>query len=144
MVVSLLKIYSPNNQNSIYSLLRFSNGLKRSLVDYVLLLLSIPGSSTGFTFFNHLAYDVKKTKPKPFAKPYTRKTSTLMKPTASQLARQNQQHQASGTLRWFWKITFSLASYLCSYLSLLWVGWILDITIEDWIVCLILWSAFAY
>ncbi|KNA05984.1 hypothetical protein SOVF_185230 [Spinacia oleracea] len=57
------------------------------------------GSSTGFTFFNHLAYDVKKTKPKPFAKPYTRKTSTLMKPTASQLARQNQQHQASGTLR---------------------------------------------
>uniref|UniRef100_A0A803LQX5 TPX2 central domain-containing protein n=1 Tax=Chenopodium quinoa TaxID=63459 RepID=A0A803LQX5_CHEQI len=53
----------------------------------------------GLTFFNHLAHDNMKTKPKSLAKPYMRKTSTLMKPTASQLAKQNQQHQAYGSFR---------------------------------------------
>ncbi|CAO2820023.1 unnamed protein product [Amaranthus hypochondriacus] len=51
------------------------------------------GPPRGLTFFNHLAHDIKKTKTKSLAKPCIRKSSTLMKPTASQLAKQNQQRQ---------------------------------------------------
>ncbi|XP_021754026.1 protein TPX2 isoform X2 [Chenopodium quinoa] len=57
------------------------------------------GGPRGLTFFNHLAHDNVKTKPKSLAKPYMRKTSTLMKPTASQLSKQNQQHQVCGSSR---------------------------------------------
>ncbi|XP_048501057.1 protein TPX2 isoform X2 [Beta vulgaris subsp. vulgaris] len=55
------------------------------------------GPSRGLTFFNHLAHDNKKTKAQTLAKPYMRKSSTLMKPTASQLAKQNQQRQVNGS-----------------------------------------------
>ncbi|KAL9242864.1 hypothetical protein vseg_016822 [Gypsophila vaccaria] len=51
------------------------------------------GQPMGFSFYNHLANDVKKTKPKSFAKPYMPRSSTLMKPTASQLAKQKQRQQ---------------------------------------------------
>lgn len=53
------------------------------------------GSSRVLSFFDHLANDVKKTKTKSLAKkPSLPRSSTLMKPTASQLAKQNQRRQA--------------------------------------------------
>ncbi|XP_074264870.1 protein TPX2-like isoform X2 [Silene latifolia] len=52
------------------------------------------GQSTGLTFYNHLANDMKKTKTKSLAKPHMPRSSTLMKPTASQLAKQKQRQQA--------------------------------------------------
>lgn len=55
------------------------------------------GPSTELTFYDHLAHDIKKSKTKSLAKPSMRKTSTLMKPTASQLAKQNQQRQVYGS-----------------------------------------------
>lgn len=56
------------------------------------------GPSKGLTFFNHMAHDMKKMKTKSLAKPYLRKSSTLMKPTASQLAKQSR-HQVWGSSR---------------------------------------------
>ncbi|KAH9612401.1 hypothetical protein KSS87_014426 [Heliosperma pusillum] len=52
------------------------------------------GQSTGLTFYNHMANDMKKTKTKSLAKPHMPRSSTLMKPTASQLAKQKQRQQA--------------------------------------------------
>ncbi|KAL3499460.1 hypothetical protein ACH5RR_038553 [Cinchona calisaya] len=49
--------------------------------------------SSGLTFYNHLTKDSLKAKTKFSMKPYLSRTSTLMKPTASQLAKQNQPHQ---------------------------------------------------
>ncbi|KAK9668247.1 hypothetical protein RND81_13G044600 [Saponaria officinalis] len=51
------------------------------------------GQPMGFSFYNHLANDMKKTKTKSLAKPYMPRSSTLMKPTASQLAKQKQRQQ---------------------------------------------------
>ncbi|KAK6947671.1 TPX2 central domain [Dillenia turbinata] len=45
---------------------------------------------TGLTFNNHTTKDVSKAKTKPSVKPHFSRSSTLMKPTASQLAKQNQ------------------------------------------------------
>ncbi|KAL9246775.1 hypothetical protein vseg_020268 [Gypsophila vaccaria] len=48
------------------------------------------GQATGSSFYNQLANDMKKAKVKALVKPYIPKSSTLMKPTASQLAKLNQ------------------------------------------------------
>ncbi|KAK6935278.1 TPX2 central domain [Dillenia turbinata] len=45
---------------------------------------------TGLTFNNHTTEDVSKAKTKPSVKPHFPRSSTLMKPTASQLAKQSQ------------------------------------------------------
>ncbi|CAK9173123.1 unnamed protein product [Ilex paraguariensis] len=44
---------------------------------------------TGLTFYKHMVKDNTKAKIESFVKPYSQRTSTLMKPTASQLAKQN-------------------------------------------------------
>ncbi|KAK9716485.1 hypothetical protein RND81_06G236500 [Saponaria officinalis] len=56
---------------------------------------SLFGGPTGFSFNNHSANYTKKTKTKSTAKPYVLRSSTLMKPTASQLAKQNPRQQAT-------------------------------------------------
>jgi len=80
----ILKLYWFNNINPyIFASIGF------------VLCLFILGSSRVLSFFNHLANDVKKTKTKSLAKkPSLPRSSTLMKPTASQLAKQNQRRQA--------------------------------------------------
>ncbi|CAM8882343.1 unnamed protein product [Rhodiola kirilowii] len=56
----------------------------------------LDASARGLTFYNHMAKDVANEKPKPRMKSISR-NSTLMKPTASQLAKQNKPHQNFGT-----------------------------------------------
>ncbi|XP_071918277.1 uncharacterized protein [Coffea arabica] len=49
--------------------------------------------ASGLTFYNHMKKDSLKAKTKSSVKPYLSRTSTLMKPTASQLAKQNEPRQ---------------------------------------------------
>ncbi|XP_071920195.1 protein TPX2-like isoform X2 [Coffea arabica] len=49
--------------------------------------------ASGLTFYNHMKKDSLKAKTKSSTKPYLSRTSTLMKPTASQLAKQNEPRQ---------------------------------------------------
>lgn len=51
----------------------------------------------GMTFYNHLAGDKLKGKSKSSVKPSFPRSSTLMKPTASQLAKQNLKPQIGGS-----------------------------------------------
>ncbi|XP_059661686.1 protein TPX2 [Cornus florida] len=51
--------------------------------------------TTGSTFYNHMNKDDTKAQTKSNMKPSFPRTSTLMKPTASQLAKQNQPHQVA-------------------------------------------------
>ncbi|OVA07737.1 TPX2 central domain [Macleaya cordata] len=53
----------------------------------------------GLTFYNHMEKDIRKAKTKSAIKTFIPKSSTLMKPTASQLAKQNRQHEANGSHR---------------------------------------------
>lgn len=52
---------------------------------------------TGLTFNNHVTKDATKAKTKSSINPRYLRTSTLMKPTASQLAKQNQPHKVADT-----------------------------------------------
>lgn len=54
---------------------------------------------SGLTFYDHMMKDNSKAKTKSSVKPSFSRMSTLMKPTASQLAKQNQFHQMGDSLR---------------------------------------------
>ncbi|KAK9277442.1 hypothetical protein L1049_006985 [Liquidambar formosana] len=53
--------------------------------------------TTGLTFYNHMGEDNPKERTKSVVKPFLPRSSTLMKPTASQLAKQNRLRQVGGS-----------------------------------------------
>lgn len=60
----------------------------------------------GMTYYNHPYTDKLKAKAKSAVKPFFPRSSTLMKPTASQLAKQNRPAQVNGS-RWLFETLFS-------------------------------------
>lgn len=60
----------------------------------------------GMTYYNHPSTDKLKAKAKSAVKPFFPRSSTLMKPTASQLAKQNRPVQVNGS-RWLLETLFS-------------------------------------
>ncbi|BBN69431.1 Cell cycle regulated microtubule associated protein, partial [Prunus dulcis] len=77
---------------------RDCGGMNRGIFGNLQKVLNQPhGTGTGMTFYNHLAGDKLKGKSKSSVKPSFPRSSTLMKPTASQLAKQNLKPQIGGS-----------------------------------------------
>ncbi|KAL8171012.1 hypothetical protein V2J09_022816 [Rumex salicifolius] len=71
------------------------------------------GSCRGLTFYDHFSEHTKNLKTGPAVKPYTPRSSTLMKPTASQLAKQNPRNQVRVGGSRFQKILPNASSAPC-------------------------------